>query len=106
MTTQKRAVIAGALCALLVGVARATIRLDAPFGYASAIVLFPGSIPNLLFFGVHRDWGLIGEIIMLTISAAVWFPAIYGFLGMVAREFPGSPKKKEPIQLPETTRGK
>jgi hypothetical protein len=95
MTTKKRTAIAGVVCLALVVIARATIRLDAPFGYAGALVLFPGSIPNLLFFGVHRDWGLMGEIIMLTISAAVWFPVIYGPLGMVAKEFPAKTEAKK-----------
>lgn len=98
MTTQKRAIIAGVICVLLVGVARATIRLDAPFGYAGALILFPGSIPNLLVFGVHRKWGLIGEITMLAISAGVWFPITYGFLGMVAKEFLRKPEPKKPIK--------
>jgi len=85
MTIKKRAAIAGIICVSLVIAARATISLGDILGYPGALILFPGSIPNLLFFGVHRDWGLMGEITMLTISAAVWFAVSFSLLLLAGR---------------------
>ena len=55
-------------------------------------ILFPGALPNLLIFGVHRDWGFSGELLMFTVSAVVWFVVMFLAVVTVSRLF----GKKEP----------
>ena len=88
MTTKKRAVIAGACSVLLVGAAQ--VGLDANIDFAMWIVL-PGAAINLLTRGVHGTWN---PYVTLVPSAVVWFAVIYGFLALVAKEYPGKIETK------------
>jgi hypothetical protein len=88
MTTKKRALVAVTSAVLLVGAAQ--IALNADFDYAIWIMM-PGAAINLLTRGVHGTWN---PYVTFVPSAMVWFAVIYGFLALVAKEFPGKTKPK------------
>ena len=92
MTTKRRALVAAVSAGLLVGAAQ--IALNADFDFAMWF-LMPGAAINLLTRGVHGTWN---PYVMFVPSAAVWFAVIYGFLALVAKEFPGKTEAKKPVQ--------